>query len=43
MKKNNKVTVAATQMSCSWEIDENSKSVYKIRDDKLADSVLKTK
>ena len=27
----------------SWEIDENSKSVYKIRDDKLADSVLKTK
>jgi len=27
----------------SWEIDENSKSVYKIIDDKLADSVLKTK
>ena len=30
MKKNNKVTVAATQMSCSWEIDENLDKAKKI-------------
>ena len=27
----------------SWEIDENSKSVYKIKDKKLADTILQTK
>ena len=27
----------------SWEIDENSKSVYKIQDEKLADTILQTK
>ena len=27
----------------SWEIDENSKSVYKIKDGKLADTILQTK
>ena len=27
----------------SWEIDENIKSVYKIQDEKLADTILQTK
>ena len=30
MNKKNKVTVAATQMSCSWEIDENLDKAKKI-------------
>ena len=36
-----KVTVAATQMTCCWEIDENISKAKKIINDRIKKTVIK--